>query len=1093
MSMLLVWCSGTPEEEETESPKRLISVAMSQAELPIPTTSTRLSSNPFGRRYSILFNHPVPIFSVINAFGHLDHFCVEVDMLRQFESISVFFQVAGELRNFEWATCNWPEKKYGSRPGLPFGPISHQRLGYTLKGALASTFDPAEFSIFQCQSHEALSIQGRGTGFVKLSCAKPVACSKTQNCKMTTFNATCSGPNEYVHGIIKLPEHKINQICCQLADVPSSLTINERCFTDSITNQTLTEVQSALNEKERLPYSYLARDDYAPAFVKLFRLAHQSDGVRIVKKIKAVEHGYLITSCQLDCIDGTLPEGSVPPEEGILCDEACQRLLEKNRENSAVNSVEVSPTSLPEIQLTGEPVIADNALVPRISSAGAGGGGAVQADGNLQDRHATNLASSASSSEHSAPGQWQPCSYCGPFIPRAAVNSAINPIPSATNPIGGGCFSADMHVRTTHSQIRMDQLQLDDIVFVDPVEQQPIFSMLHHDPAAEVDFIIIKTETNRSLSLTPNHLIPIVPCRRGILPAEKLEATVNRYSKFAHKAEQDECVLMAYGGLVKTEKIVAISQRRLRGIFSPLTEKGTIVVNDFVVSCYSTCESHALQKLFHNSIRHISRMLRNALFIQLPVSSTTLPLVDFTFDQISEIYLKSLYKLMHWTFFHQRCVEILNNFCGNFSVCLFMSDSSLSTPISKNETEMQSSQLAAAIQDGAEEPENLNAIETNAPAEELQPQQSRDVADTQSEDFSAVDELIHHVKWIIWHGRSVPIITQNENGPCPLLAIVNLLFLRGRLTLPPGTELVTARQLMNQIGETFIQFGFNGNHRQDFEQNLFDAFSVLPKLSTGLDVNVKFSGVFDFEYTSECIVFDLLNIRLCHGWLPEPEDPEIMLAVSDLSYNQLVEKIVAQTNEDDSLSNVNAFFLQSFLEQSASQLSQNGLSSLLRELLEDELAVFFRNNHFSVITKHEGTLFLLLTDQGFLKETDYVWETLDTIDGDSQFVDTEFRLAKAKSEEKCLQDGSKQIENDFLLAMSLSEEAGGPYARIKEPANDFHFAEQLQRKENETAVGHDSSDLTAGRNAAAAMQNPVQSDNMLTSAATPRVEKCRIL
>ncbi|OUC42698.1 hypothetical protein D917_10286, partial [Trichinella nativa] len=99
----------------------------------------------------------------------------------------------------------------------------------------------------------------------------------------------------------------------------------------------------------------------------------------------------------------------------------------------------------------------------------------------------------------------------------------------------------------------MDQLQLDDIVFVDPVEQQPIFSMLHHDPAAEVDFIIIKTETNRSLSLTPNHLIPIVPCRRGILPAEKLEATVNRYSKFAHKAEQDECVLMAYDGLVKTE------------------------------------------------------------------------------------------------------------------------------------------------------------------------------------------------------------------------------------------------------------------------------------------------------------------------------------------------------------------------------------------------------------------------------------------------------------------------------------------------------------------------------------------------------------
>ncbi|KRZ39320.1 Protein FAM63A [Trichinella pseudospiralis] len=1089
MSMLLVWCSGTPEAEETESrqAKRLISVAISQAELPIPTTSTRLSSNPSGRRYSILCI-TLPWNSVIHQLGVVH----EVGQVTSWREITV-----GKILNGQLAIGL--KKKYGSRPGLPFGPVFHQSLGCTLKGwiftlpnhysayslllcmmfivvcvcflinqALASTFDPAEFSIFQCQSHEALSIQGRGTGFVKLSCAKPVACSKTQNCKMTTFNATCSGANEYVHGIIKLPEHKINQICCQLADIPSSLTINERCFTDSITNQTLAEVQSALNEKERLPYSYLARDDYAPAFVKLFRLAHQSDGVRIVKKIKAVQHGYLITSCQLDCIDSTtLTNGSVPPEEDILCDETCKMLLEKNRENNAVTSVEVNPTSLPEVQLTGEPVIADNAL----------------ADGKLEGRHATNLASSASSSGNSAPGQWQPCSYCGPFIPRAALNSAINPIPSATNPIGGGCFSADMHVRTTHSQIRMDQLQLDDIVFVDPVEQQPIFSMLHHDPVAEVDFIIIKTETNRSLSLTPNHLIPIVPCQRGILHAEKLEATVNRYSKFAHRAEQDQCVLMAYDGLVKTEKIVTISQRRLRGIFSPLTEKGTIVVNDFVVSCYSTCESHALQKLFHNSIRHVSRMLRNALFTVQPVSSTTTPLVDFTFDQIAEIYLKSLYKLMHWT--------ILNNFGGNFSGCLFMSDSYISTSVSENETEVQSSQLATAVQDGAEEPDNLNPVEANVPAEEFQSQQSRTVADTQSEDFSAVDELIHHVKWIIWHGRSVPIITQNENGPCPLLAIVNLLFLRGRLTLPPGTELVTARQLMNQIGETFIQCGFNGNHRQDFEQNLFDAFSVLPKLSTGLDVNVKFSGVFDFEYTSECIVFDLLNIRLCHGWLPEPEDPEIMLAVSDLSYNQLVEKIVAQTSEDDSLSNVNAFFLQSFLEQSASQLSQNGLSSLLRELLEDELAVFFRNNHFSVITKHEGTLFLLLTDQGFLKETDYVWETLDTIDGDSQFVDTEFRLAKAKSEEKCLQDGGKQIENDFLLAMSLSEEGAGPYARVKEPVDDFHFAEQFQRKENE-AVLHDSNDLTAGRNAA--VENPVQGDNMLTSTtATPRVEKCRIL
>ena len=34
-------------------------------------------------------------------------------------------------------------------------------------------------------------------------------------------------------------------------------------------------------------------------------------------------------------------------------------------------------------------------------------------------------------------------------------------------------------------------------------------------------------------------------------------------------------------------------------------------------------------------------------------------------------------------------------------------------------------------------------------------------------------------------------------------------------------------------------------------QNVDDAMTVLPKLATGLDVNVRFTGVSDFEYTPE--------------------------------------------------------------------------------------------------------------------------------------------------------------------------------------------------------------------------------------------------
>lgn len=56
-----------------------------------------------------------------------------------------------------------------------------------------------------------------------------------------------------------------------------------------------------------------------------------------------------------------------------------------------------------------------------------------------------------------------------------------------------------------------------------------------------------------------------------------------------------------------------------------------------------------------------------------------------------------------------------------------------------------------------------------------------------------------------------------------------------------------------------------------------DAMAVLHKLQTGLDVNVKFTGVRVFEYTPECIVFDLLDIPLYHGWLVDPQVRSIFL------------------------------------------------------------------------------------------------------------------------------------------------------------------------------------------------------------------------
>lgn len=102
----------------------------------------------------------------------------------------------------------------------------------------------------------------------------------------------------------------------------------------------------------------------------------------------------------------------------------------------------------------------------------------------------------------------------------------------------------------------------------------------------------------------------------------------------------------------------------------------------------------------------------------------------------------------------------------------------------------------------------------------------------------------------------------------------------------------------------------------------------------------------------------------------------------------------ASSNADDV---TEALIIESFLERTASQLTYHGLSELTSALAEEEIGVLFRNNHFSIVYKHKSELLQLVTDQGFLSESNVVWETLGSIDGDGHFVDSQFRTVPPKS------------------------------------------------------------------------------------------------
>mmetsp|Transcript_8175 Transcript_8175/g.23461 ORF Transcript_8175/g.23461 Transcript_8175/m.23461 type:complete len:306 (+) Transcript_8175:1396-2313(+) len=80
-----------------------------------------------------------------------------------------------------------------------------------------------------------------------------------------------------------------------------------------------------------------------------------------------------------------------------------------------------------------------------------------------------------------------------------------------------------------------------------------------------------------------------------------------------------------------------------------------------------------------------------------------------------------------------------------------------------------------------------------------------------------------------------------------------------------------------------------------------------------------------------------------------------------------------------------AALIQNFLDSTASQLTPSGISTMLETLRPNELAVFFRNNHFSTLFHHEGALYLLVTDVGFLHEADIMWERMESVQGSSTF------------------------------------------------------------------------------------------------------------
>ncbi|PWZ23396.1 Ubiquitin carboxyl-terminal hydrolase MINDY-1 [Zea mays] len=153
-------------------------------------------------------------------------------------------------------------------------------------------------------------------------------------------------------------------------------------------------------------------------------------------------------------------------------------------------------------------------------------------------------------------------------------------------------------------------------------------------------------------------------------------------------------------------------------------------------------------------------------------------------------------------------------------------------------------------------------------------------------------EVMHRTRAVDFLGRRTPIVYQNDNGPCPLLAICNVLLLKNVISLNPDAGEVSQQKLLSLVAERLIDPNIAGQDKDEEyvcnrEQNIADAIDLLPRLATGIDVNVMFRKIDDFEFTRERAIFDLLDIPLYHGWIVDPQDTETATAIGSKSYNAL--------------------------------------------------------------------------------------------------------------------------------------------------------------------------------------------------------------
>ncbi|KAI8959545.1 hypothetical protein F5Y11DRAFT_299545 [Daldinia sp. FL1419] len=304
---------------------------------------------------------------------------------------------------------------------------------------------------------------------------------------------------------------------------------------------------------------------------------------------------------------------------------------------------------------------------------------------------------------------------------------------------------------------------------------------------------------------------------------------------------------------------------------------------------------------------------------------------------------------------------------------------------------------------------------------------------------------IKNINWVdataAKNPRRSPILVQNANGPCPLVALVNAL----TLTTPASqvnSNLVETLRSREQISLNFLLEAVVDElmtHRHTNPEvslpDMTELYAFLKGLHTGMNVNPRFVPSTEssplrsqqpvhenftpgtFESTRDMKLYATFSIPLIHGWLPPKDDPVYDSFTRQASTYDDAQSILFREEElEDKLSNSemglteqeqqlyqDIIIIKSFLTTSATQLTPWGLEVITKAIRPGTVAILFRNDHFSTLYRHPQTqkLYTLVTDAGYYTHNEVVWESLVDVRGErTEFFSGDFRIVGGPQQQR---------------------------------------------------------------------------------------------